>query len=162
MKKILFTIICLFINIVVFAQTQYDYYEDDVAHSKPDLDWHAILGLIVLTIIGFIIWVINKDIKARKEYKEKQKREVSVQQAIRRNNIIKEGGIVCPICDTAIYNKQHTFSTRVFTTNSYDIICELYFCRRCEEESKKIKHDQKFYDHAKKCNALKEIKRFPK
>ena len=54
MKRIVSVLYFLIINIVIIAQTQYDYYDDDVAHEKPVIDSYAILGLVILGIF----WVI--------------------------------------------------------------------------------------------------------
>ena len=48
MKRIVSVLYFLIINIVIIAQTQYDYYDDDVAHEKPVIDGYAILGLVIL------------------------------------------------------------------------------------------------------------------
>ena len=52
----------LIINVMVVAQTQYDYYDDSVAHQNPDLN---IFGLIMLLVIGFVVWFIYASIKER-------------------------------------------------------------------------------------------------
>lgn len=59
MKRIVSVLYFLIINIVIIAQTQYDFYEDDVAHEKPVIDGYALLGIIILGIF----WVIYKAIK---------------------------------------------------------------------------------------------------
>ena len=59
MKRIVSVLYFLIINIVIIAQTQYDYYDDDVAHEKPVIDGYAILGLVILGIF----WVLYKVIK---------------------------------------------------------------------------------------------------
>jgi hypothetical protein len=63
MKRIVSVIYFTIINLVIFAQTQYDYYEDDVAHEKPVIDGYGLLGLIMLAIIGFVVWFIYASIK---------------------------------------------------------------------------------------------------
>ena len=50
MKRIVSVLYFLIINIVIIAQTQYDYYDDDVAHEKPVIDGYAILGLVILSL----------------------------------------------------------------------------------------------------------------
>lgn len=70
-------------SIIVNAQTQYDYYDDDVANSKPDLDWHAILGFLILAFIGFVLWIIYTSIKnsASKRSKANAQNKIIVKQA---------------------------------------------------------------------------------
>ena len=57
MKKyaiILYLFIAECIN--VFSQTQYDYYDDDVAHQKNTINGHTIMGLL---LIGFVVFNIK-------------------------------------------------------------------------------------------------------
>lgn len=48
---------------MVLAQTQYDYYDDDVANQRPVLNGYTVLGLIILFVVGFVIWFIYASIK---------------------------------------------------------------------------------------------------
>lgn len=63
MRRLVLFLYTIFINVAVFAQTQYDYYDDDVAYQKPVIDGFSILGLIMLIVIGFIIWLICAIVK---------------------------------------------------------------------------------------------------
>lgn len=58
MRRLILFLYATLINVAVFAQTQYDYYDDDVAYQKPAIDGYSILKLIMLIVIGFIIWFI--------------------------------------------------------------------------------------------------------
>lgn len=45
----------------VIAVTQYDYYDDDVAHQG--IDGYTLLGLLILVVIGFALWILYSLIK---------------------------------------------------------------------------------------------------
>ena len=74
MKKIVFGIISILITASSFAQTQYDYYDDDVAYKSHNGSGDFFTGLIVIVIIAFVVWIFNaivKDFKRTKELREK-------------------------------------------------------------------------------------------
>ncbi len=73
MKKILLGIYFFIIKASIFAQTQYDYYEDSDTYKRPEaIDGKTILGLIVLAIIVFVIWFLNA---CYKDWAKKHKKD---------------------------------------------------------------------------------------
>ena len=78
MKKIAVIFVSFIYTVLLTAQTQYDYYDDDVAHQKPVIDGYGLLGLVLLAIIGFVVWIVfssikewaNKHIDTTPRYKE--------------------------------------------------------------------------------------------
>ncbi len=78
MKRYIFSISSLVFRIKLLAQTQYDYYDDEVAYQVPVIDGYTLLSLIIFTVIGFLIWIIyrlgkewaNKNIIAHSKPKE--------------------------------------------------------------------------------------------
>lgn len=78
MKRIAIIFVSFIYTVLLTAQTQYDYYDDDVAHQKPVIDGYGLLGLVLLAIIGFVVWIVfssikewaNKHIDTTPRYKE--------------------------------------------------------------------------------------------
>ena len=74
MKRIVFLAISISITTLAYAQTEYDYYDDDVAYQSHNSNGDFFTGLIVIAIIALVIWVINyiiKDFKGTNEQRNK-------------------------------------------------------------------------------------------
>ena len=154
MKNFLFTFICLFINIVVFAQTQYDYYEDDVAHSNPPMDGYTILGIIIFVVIGFIIWLIYHSIKEKANNNDKIKWENHVKESANKKQVIEEGGFICPICGKAVNDNNYTKNIKIYDIDDKFIAGYVKYCNNCYRKEKEY---QKELDNYKSKKIRKEM-----
>lgn len=75
MKKLVLSFCYFIICVSVLAQTQYDYYDDDVAHQKPLITGETLLGLIVLAAIIFVVWLVKASISSVNQSIQESKRK---------------------------------------------------------------------------------------
>ena len=83
MKIIVFLTISISITALAYAQTEYDYYDDDVAYQSHNSNGDFFTGLIVIAIIALVIWVINyiiKDFKRTNEQRNKYQESKVISQ----------------------------------------------------------------------------------
>ena len=83
MKKIVFLTISISITALAYAQTEYDYYDDDVAYQSHNSNGDFFTGLIVIAITALVIWVINyiiKDFKRTNEQRNKYQESKVISQ----------------------------------------------------------------------------------
>ena len=146
MKKIILTIFNLLINIAVFAQTQYDYYEDDVAHKDSVIDGHTILGLLIVAFIVFIIWLIYRTVKDNSERKAKQQNSIEHKKLIDNRKVIEEGGFICPVCGKQVTDKNYTKHFRMFPEGDEVIVSYVKYCNRCNALEKEYEQNINSYN----------------
>lgn len=89
MKKIAVSFYSFITCVSLFAQTQYDYYDDEVAHQKPFLTGDTLWGLIVLLAIIFIVWLIKSSISSANQSVKESKRKAEAEK-IRQTEILRE------------------------------------------------------------------------
>ena len=89
MKKVAVSFYSLIACISLFAQTQYDYYEDGVAHQKPFITGDTLWGLIVLLAIIFIVWLIKSSISTAQQSVQESKRKAEAERT-RQTKILRE------------------------------------------------------------------------
>lgn len=78
MMKIVFFTISFFLSITTFAQTQYDYYDDDVAHQSHNGNGDFFIGLIVIAVIAFVFLLIRAIINDLVSPKEPRKKNIEL------------------------------------------------------------------------------------
>ncbi|MBQ9585412.1 MAG: hypothetical protein IJR20_05365 [Muribaculaceae bacterium] len=132
MKKILLSIFCLFINNLILGQTQYDYYEDDVAHEGAVFDGYTIFGILIVAFIIFVIWLIYTIIKDNSERKTKRQNEIDYKRSNDNKKVIEDGGFICPICGKQVTDDNFSKHLKMFPEGNEVIVGYVKYCNNCD------------------------------
>ncbi len=142
MNKYILSLLSFFFCNLIFSQSQYDYLDDDVAHSKPFLDGYTILGLLILGLFFLIIRFIYNSVNNKIKQKEKFKTEYKRHERIINNQVIDHDGFICPTCGKRVSDNQYYSFTTNYVINKELLYCRIKYCAICKSLDDNYKLNQ--------------------